>query len=392
MSGWSSRDHTQKIAQAMNCPVIDVSSKQFNDKEIKNTIEENVRGRDVVVVASGAGDPNKQEKEARLLLRAATRSGAKSNTLYLPYMYYGRADDVWDERNAPGLIDTIETLRQHCDNVVVADPHNPLLTRETFLSHGSRVKSCTIAHFAFPFAVQLKQLFNERVMDQDNVLLTLADTGASKRLSRSFRAGIYNPLGIMDRNPNENDWAQGLKDRDPISGKSKVMGFSADVTGKDVAVFEDMMDSGGTACDLAELLKAKGARTVSFFATTGLFTPDPKGTVEGRIDRLNNSKIDAVFITDTYDHSGTEPAIHKAIQESPVVHVINTAPYMGAILHALHADAQDEDFMHEPGRDPKNDNSISALMRGIHQDQVRPDQTMAVATKLKAGSPLLGLR
>lgn len=84
--------------------------RQFDDKEIQTTIEANVRGREVIVVASASGDPNKQEKEARLLMRAARRSGAKSVTLVLPYMWYGRSDDNWDERNSPALIDTIETL------------------------------------------------------------------------------------------------------------------------------------------------------------------------------------------------------------------------------------------------------------------------------------------
>jgi phosphoribosylpyrophosphate synthetase len=56
-----------------------------------------VRGHAVVIVASAAGDPNKQEKEARLLMRAANRAGAKQVTLLLPYMWYGRSDDIWDE-------------------------------------------------------------------------------------------------------------------------------------------------------------------------------------------------------------------------------------------------------------------------------------------------------
>lgn len=116
VSGFSSQPLATEIAQELGSRVIDVSRKQHADKEIQTTIEENVRGRDVVVVASAAGDPNKQEKETRLLMRAARRSGAKSVTLVLPYMWYGRSDDNWDERNAPALTDSIETLREHCEN------------------------------------------------------------------------------------------------------------------------------------------------------------------------------------------------------------------------------------------------------------------------------------
>jgi len=107
VSGFSSQDLSAEIAKALGSRVVAVVRKQFNDKEIQTTILENVRAQDVIVIASASGDPNKQEKEARLLMRAASRSGAKKVTLVLPYMWYGRSDDSWDERNAPALVDTI---------------------------------------------------------------------------------------------------------------------------------------------------------------------------------------------------------------------------------------------------------------------------------------------
>lgn len=384
VSGWSSQNFAKELSNALDARIVKVSGKQFSDKEIQTTIEENVRGREVIVVASGSGDPNKQEKEARLLMRAANRSGAKSVTLVLPYMWYGRSDDNWDERNAPALTDTIETLREHCNNVIVADPHNHGLTREKFLDSGSPVKNCITVHFAYPFAVQLKHLFNQNILCPENLLLSHADAGSTKRISRSFRASLYGVLELDGRNPDQDDWAQGLKDRDKATNKSKVKGFSADVKGKDIVIFEDMIASGGTACDLAEVLKDMGARSVTLFASSGLLTPAPNGPITASIDRINESKLDAVFITDTYDHSLTDPAIHAAIEKSPVVHVIKTAPYLAAILNALHADVGDEDLA--------IDNSISAFLRGSHPEQLKDNQTIALATSLKASSPLLALK
>ena len=383
VAGWSSQNFARELSAALDTRMVKVSGKQFSDKEIQTTIEENVRGREVIVVASGSGDPNKQEKEARLLMRAANRSGAKSVTLVLPYMWYGRSDDNWDERNSPALTDTIETLREHCNNVVVADPHNHGLTREKFLDSGSPVKTCITVHFAYPFAVQLKSLFNQGILCPENLLLSHADAGSTKRISRSFRASLYGVLGYDGRNPDQDDWAQGLKDRDKVTGKTKVKGFSTEVNGKDVVIFEDMVASGGTACDLAAVLKDMGARSVTLFASSGLLTPAPDGPITSSVERINKSKLDAVFITDTYDHSLTDPAIQKAIEQSPVLHVIKTVPYIAAILNALHADVGDEDL--------GNDNSISAFLRGNHPEQLKDNQTIATATPLKSGSPLLQL-
>lgn len=382
ISGYSSQSLTTRMANELGAQVINVTRKQFSDKEIQTTIEENVRGQDVVVVASASGDPNKQEKEARLLMRAANRSGAKKVTLVLPYMWYGRSDDVWDERNSPALIDTIETLRAHCESVVVADPHNASLTREKFLDTGSPVKNCIVVHFAFPFAVQLKDLIDTGVLSKDRLMLAHADAGSTKRISRSFRACVYELLGFHNRNPDEDDWPQGLKDRDKKSGKIKVKGFSSRVAGKDAVIFEDMIASGSTACDLAALLKKKGARSVSLFATSGLFTVDDKKRepITASVDRINKSEIDAAFITDTVDHSLTDPKLNEAIQKSPSIHVVETANYLASIVRALHF---------EVGEKLTSDNSVSAILKGTHPDQMKTDQCVARPLTLKAGNSRL---
>jgi ribose-phosphate pyrophosphokinase len=384
VSGFSSQDLAQEIAAHLDSKVISVTRKQFDDKEIQTTIEENVRDHSVVVIASAAGDPNKQEKEARLLMRASNRAGARKLTLVLPYMWYGRSDDIWDERNSPALIDTIETLRDHCESVVVADPHNAGLAREKFVDTGSPVKNCTIAHFAFPFAVQLKDLIDSGVVQKNNLLLAHADAGSTKRISRSFRSCLYKTLGFADRNPDEDDWAQGFKDRDKTTRKIKVKGFSAEVTGKDVVIFEDMIASGGTACDLAALLKKMGARSVMLFAASGLFTPDSrKGELPAAsVERINQSQLDAIFIADTYNHRLTEPRIHEAIERSPVIHVIQTAPYLASIIRALHVEFSEDDA---------DLNSVSAILKGTHPDQIQVGQRIAIPAQRKTASPLLAL-
>lgn len=386
ISGFSSQPLATELAAELGTRVVSVTRKQFNDKEIQTTLEENVRGHKVVVIASAAGDPNKQEKESRLLLRAANRAGATQVTLLLPYMWYGRSDDIWDERNAPALTDTIETLRGHCQSVVVADPHNAGLTREKFLDSGSPVRNATIAHFAFPFATQLKHLLDDGALKKENLLFAHADAGSTKRISRSFRECMYDVLGFPNRSPDQDDWAQGLKDRDKTTGKIKIKGFSAKVAGKDVVVFEDIIASAGTACDLAALLKDQGARSVTLFATSGLFTTDPKKGegLTAAVDRVNTSKLDAVFITDTVNHQLTDPRLQRAVERSPVIHTVKTAPYLAAIVRALHMDAAESN-----GTDQ---NSVSSLLRGAHPAQTSPTQTIAQPVPLKPANPLRQLR
>lgn len=75
--------------------------------------------------------------------------------------------------------------------------------------------------------------------------------------------------------------------------------------------------------------------------------------------------------------------IHNAIKQISVIHTIRTSSYLGAIINALHADIDDGDF--------GDINSISAILKGNHPDQVKVDQGIAQHAPIKIDSPLLSL-
>lgn len=379
VAGYSSQKLAEGIASELEAVICDTNSKQHPDKEIEATISSNIRRRDVIVIPSGAGDPNKQFVETLSLLDAVKGADPESVTLLLPYMWYGRSDKRSDDRRGVGLKAVIKALRPYPDSVVVADPHNHDLTAALFQEG---VKETELVHFAYPFAVQLKSLFNQTVIDKQSLMLALADDGSRKRVGPAFRSSLYTVLDLNHRDVNENDWPFGTKDRHPQTGKHKVSGFSADVDGRDVVIFEDMVASGGTLCDLAEILKNHGARTVIACATHGLFTAKADQDPAHAVDVINNSAIDALFVMDTYNHYRTDGDIYRAIEDSPIIHMIESAPYLGAILKAMHSDPSDECL---------DVNSVSALYKGKHPNQQKEGQLVSVAVKLKENSPLLSL-
>ncbi|NQZ14670.1 MAG: ribose-phosphate pyrophosphokinase [Alphaproteobacteria bacterium] len=380
ISGFSSHNLAQDIADELGSKVMDVEHKIFKNKELRETLRGNVRGREVVVVASGSGDPNRMEKETRLLLRSARHNGAKLITLVLTNMFYGRSDDDFDERGTAALVDTIETLRPLCDNVIVADPHNHGLTKEMFRA-GQNIKNCTTAHFAYPFAVQLKDLFDQGLISRENLLLTYPDAGASKRITNSFRDALYGTASIALDHTRKDEWAQAMANRDHDTGEKDVT-VTTDVRGKDIVMFEDMIDSGGTACEIARILKEKGARRVVLFATTGLFTPDDRDNRASVVHRIDQSDLDAVFITDTFSYEKSHSEIYDAIEESPVIHVIKTGRVLGSIIEAMHMDVTTDT--------DENANSISHILRGKHAKQI-DGNSLANPVVLHPDSPLFKL-
>lgn len=380
IAGYSSQELAKDIADCLGAEIDAIDRKMFNDGEIRIGIEENIRGRPIVVIASASGDPNRVEKETRLLLKAARKNSAASITLLLPYMTYGRSDANFGSRTTPALIDTIEGYRDYCDYVIVADPHNHDLTQNTFEA-AQNVRSCDTVHFAYPFAAQLKSLIDQGIVNRDKLLFTHADAGAKRRITESFRVALYGTASIGLNSKKKNEWAQADADRSHTTGEKDIE-IKDDFTGKDVVLFEDMIASGDTACKIAERLKERGARSVILFATSGLFTPDQGATKTSVIEKINESKLDAVFITDTYDYRETHPSIARAIKESPIIHVLKTGPFLASMIDAIHMPVtSDMD---------RNENSISAILRGKHPSQQNGSDTLK-PTPLKKSSPLFKL-
>ena len=66
-------------------------------------------------------------------------------------------------------------------------------------------------------------------------------------------------------------------------------------------IVDDIVDSAGTLCASAELLKENGATVIYAFVTHGVFSGDA-------IEKINNSPIEKLFVTDsnTFDSKDSE--------------------------------------------------------------------------------------
>jgi ribose-phosphate pyrophosphokinase len=83
------------------------------------------------------------------------------------------------------------------------------------------------------------------------------------------------------------------KRRDPdVPNEVKVFEVVGDVKGRICVLVDDMIDTGGTIVKAAETLFDQGAAEVIVTATHGIFSGPA-------IDRLKNSRVSEVVVTDT---------------------------------------------------------------------------------------------
>ena len=86
------------------------------------------------------------------------------------------------------------------------------------------------------------------------------------------------------------------------------MELVGNVNGCDCIIIDDMIDTAGTLCLAADVLKKNGARKVFAFATHGVFSGKA-------VENINLSNLDKVVVTNTIPFEKTEEC-QKIIQLS----------------------------------------------------------------------------
>jgi ribose-phosphate pyrophosphokinase len=290
-SGSASTVLAGKIAASYGIELGKVTVQKFADGEIQPCFEENIRGRDVFIVQSTYA-PADNILELLMMIDAARRASAKTIVAIIPYFGYARQD----RKDKPRVSIAAKLMA----NLLSAAGVNRLITIDL---HADQIQG----FFDFPvdhlfassvFIPYLKSLHLKK--------LTFAspDTGGTRR------AGSYAKFF-------ETDFVICYKHREKpnVVGKMALVG---DVKGKDVILLDDIIDTGGTLCKAAALIKENGANSVRAMVTHPLFSKDAYKNVDA-------SLLDEVVTTDTIPLFG----------ESPKVRVVTTADLLAQVIDRL---------------------------------------------------------
>jgi ribose-phosphate pyrophosphokinase len=139
-------------------------------------------------------------------------------------------------------------------------------------------------------------------LDKNNIIMAAPDVGGAKR-ANSYAKNLNCGLALCHKNRKKaNEIAE--------------MTVIGDVAGKDVIVVDDMCDTAGTLTTAADLLIAKGAKSVRAFCTHAVLSGPA-------IERINNSKITEIVVTDTIPLKQTSPKIRVVSVAELFADVIN---------------------------------------------------------------------
>lgn len=272
----------------------------FADGEKRIFIPENIRRRDIFIIQPTCPPVDSNLMELLLMIDAAKRSSASEITAVIPYFGYSRQDRK-DRARVPVSAKLVAGLIEYAgaSRILTIDIHSEQEPGFVEIPWDNLYAS-------YSLLPDLKKNFN-----LDDLVVASPDKGGV--LKATFYAELLDASGL----------AIVFKERDVSKrNESKALDIVGDVKGKDILIVDDMIDTGGTLCEAARIIKAKGARSVSAAATHGLFS-DPAQA------KLMDSPLDKIFITDTVP-------LRDEIVKSPKVIVISVAGLLAQAIKCIH--------------------------------------------------------
>jgi ribose-phosphate pyrophosphokinase len=269
---FSGRAHPElaaEVAKELGVEPVPTQAYDFANGEIFVRFEESVRGCDAFVIQSHATPINTWLMEQLIMGDALKRASAKRITVVAPFYPYARQDKKHRGRepiSARLIADLFKTAGAH--RLMSVDLHT------------AQIQGFFDGPVDHLFALPLLANHLEQRWPTNEVTVVAPDAGRV-RVAERWTDRLCCPLAIIH------------KRRDPdVPNEVKMFEVVGEVEGRTCIIVDDMIDTGGTITKAAEALYANGAADVVAAATHGVLSGPA-------VDRLKNSPISEVVITDT---------------------------------------------------------------------------------------------
>ena len=277
----------------------------FSDGEFQPQYAESVRGASVYILQSTI-PPADNLMELLLAIDAAKRASADEVVAVMPYFGWARQDRKDRPRVAIGAKLVANLLRAAgADRVMTCD------------LHAGQIQG----FFDIPVDhVYASKVFIPYIRDRKfkNLAIAAPDMGGAKR-ANVYARELMCPVIICHK----------TRERANVVGSITAIG---EIEGKDIIIVDDMIDTAGTLCKAAEVLMQRGASSVRACATHGLLSG-------GAIERIHDSALQEVFITDTVPH--------PELANDPKIRIVSMTEVFATIIHKVYNyEAISPDFVH----------------------------------------------
>ncbi|MCQ4574680.1 MAG: ribose-phosphate pyrophosphokinase [Candidatus Brocadiales bacterium] len=296
-TGNANPDLAHKICDHLKIPLGDAYVGRFPDGEIDLKINEDIRGADVFVVQSGSPPVNENLMELLIFIDCIRRASAARITAVIPYYGYARKDRK-DEGRVPITSKLVANIicKAGVDRVLAMDLHAAQI--QGFFD-------IPMDHlYAFPVLCG-----HYKSLNLPNAIVVSPDVGGIK-IARAYSRKLNIKMAVVDKRR--------------VGPEETEVGFViGDVAGKNVIMIDDLIATGGSIVQAANVLKEKGAKDIYVGTTHALLC--------GRAaEKLNKAPIKELAVTDTIPLDGRAKPLGKKLI------VLTISGILGEAIRRIH--------------------------------------------------------
>ena len=284
----------QKISKYINIEVSSVQKITFADGEKLLYSDLTVRNKSVFIICNTSKPVNDNLMELLIFIDSLKRASAKDINVVITYYGYARQDRKAAGRQ-PISARLVADLLQiaGASKIIAIDLHNPSI-------QGFFNIPVDDLRGQFIFGKELKNR-------KDKFVIVSPDHGGAVRarqLSELLQSD--DEIAIIDK-------------RRTGPNKSEIMGVLGNVANKNVVIYDDIIDTGGTILHAVKALKQQGAKKIIVAATHGLFS---KG-----FDMFENDEdVTEVIVTDSTNLKNT--------QNYKKLRILSLDEFLGKVIEA----------------------------------------------------------
>ncbi len=297
-TGSANRSLGESVSRYLKVPLGKTHLSRFLDGEVWFQIEENVRGKDVFVLQSTSTPVNEHLMELLIMIDALKRASAARITAVIPYYGYARQD----RKDRPRVPISAKLVA----NLISVAGCNRVLTMDL---HGSQIQGF--------FGVPVDHLFAAPViidhvaqMGLEDLCVVSPDAGGVER-ARAYAKRLGATLAIVDK-------------RRETANVAEVHNVIGDVSGKTVLIVDDLVDTAGTLCKVAEALAESGAGKILASASHAVLSGNA-------VRNINASRISQLIVTDSIEE--------RPERKSDKIVVLPIGELMGKAIQNIHEEA-----------------------------------------------------
>lgn len=298
-SGNAHPELAEEICNQLGCDLGQSSTERFSDGEFNFQIGENVRGADVFIIQPTCPPTDQNLMELLIMLDTFNRASADRVTAVIPYFGYARSD----KKDRP----RVPIAAKLVANLITTAGASRILTIDLHASQIQGFFDIPVDHlYAAPIMVNY---FNENPLE--NMIVVAPDTGGAER-ARAYAKRLNAGLALCDK-------------RRETANVAEVMNVVGDVGGKNCLIIDDMCDTGGTICKVAEALHKEGANRI--------FAGFTHAVLSGKaINNLSNSHIEKIIVSNTIPLSESG----KQLQAEGRIEVLSVGRLLAKGIKSIH--------------------------------------------------------